>query len=110
MKGLFPVITQGNNIKPVYFLECWRSPVWGICCAYRSFGTVHSFNQWFDYHEHFYGKTATVHCGTDDYDITYEELMTMATKFVNNEVVTLQFDLKNCKVTQLTGRISTPDY
>lgn len=99
-----------KDIKPTIFLEVWRSPAWGICCAQRSFLTVISFNEWYDYHEHFYGQTATVHTGTDDYDITREELLMMATKFVKNEVVTMQFDLVNCKVTKLDGRPSTPDY
>lgn len=99
-----------NDIKPTYFLECWYSPAWGICCAQRSFTTVRAFNQWYDYHEHFYGKTATVHCGTDDFDISREDLLKMAVSYVKNEVVTIQFDLHNCKVTQITGRPSTPDY
>jgi hypothetical protein len=72
--------------------------------------TVRSFNEWYDYHEHFYGKTATVHAGTDDFDVTREELLTLATKFVKNEVFTMQFDLNNYTVKRIEGRPSTPDY
>ena len=99
-----------SDIKPTIFLECWRSPAWGICCAQRAFMTVRKFNRWYDYHEHFYGKLATVHTGTNDYEITREELLNMATKFVIGDVVTLQFDLNAGKVTQINGRPSTPDY
>lgn len=99
-----------SDIKPTIFLEVWHSPVWRICWAIRSFTTVSQFNSWYDYHEHFYGKTATVHCGTSDYEITREELLEVAIKHVKNECITFQFDLVNCKVTQFEGRPSTPDY
>lgn len=99
-----------NDIKPTYFLEVWRSPKWGICCAQRSFTTVHSFNKQYEYHEHFYGRTAIVHAGTMDYDISRKELMSMSTKFVNNDVITLQIDLKSLTLKKIEGRPSTPDY
>lgn len=99
-----------QDIKPTYFLEVWQSPTWGICCALRSFTTVRAFNEWYDYTEHFYGKTATVHVGTEDFEITREELLNLAVHYVLNQVVTIQFDLKNCVVTQIDGRPSTPDY
>ena len=99
-----------NDIKPTIFLECWHSPAWGICCTQRSFVTVRDFNQEYDYNEHFYGKTATVHAGTNDYEITREELLKMAIDFVLGNVVTLQFDLKALTVTKINGRNSTPDY
>lgn len=99
-----------QNIKTSIFLECWRSPIWGVVCSRRSFVTVRAFNYEYDYHEHFYGKTATVHIGTEDYDISREELLSMATKFVKGEVVTMQYDLVACTVTRIEGHPSTPDY
>jgi len=99
-----------NDIKPTVFLEVWRSPVWRVCWAVRSFLTVRSFNDWYDYNEHFYGKTATVHTGTNDFDITREELLEVAIKHMKGECVTFQFDLVNCTVTQFDGIPKTPDY
>jgi hypothetical protein len=99
-----------NDIKPTIFLEVWRSPIWGIAWAVRSFTTVRQFNEEYDYHFHFYGKTATVHTGTDDYDISKDELFHAAVSHMKGDCVTYQFDLKNCIVTQIDGRPPTPDY
>jgi len=99
-----------NDIKPTTFLEVWRSPIWGLAWAVRSFTTVKQFNDWYEYHEHFYGKTATVHAGTQDYDISREELLSVAINHVQGHCVTYQFDLKNCIVTKIDGRPSTPEH
>ena len=99
-----------NNIKPTIFLEVWYSPKWGICWAQRWFLTVSQFNQSYDYTQHFYGKTATVHTGTSDFDISREELLKVAVDHVLGKCITYQFDLKNCVVTQIQGLPSTPDY
>src|SRR6185369_778788 len=99
-----------NDIKPKYFLEVWRSSAWGLCWAMRKFGTIRAFNRWYDYHEHFFGISATVHAGTNDPDITREELLKVATNHVTNNCITMQFDLKSCTVTKIVGRPSTPDY
>lgn len=99
-----------NDIKPTIFLEVWRSPVWRICWAVRSFTTVKQFNEWYDYHEHFYGKTATVHTGTNDFEITREELLEVATKHVKGDCITINYDLKSLRVTTHSGIPTTPDY
>ena len=99
-----------QNIKPVYFLEVWNSPKWGLCWAMRSFGTVRAFNHHFAYHEHFYGQRATVHTGTDDFDITREQLMKCAVDHVMNNCKTLMLDLNTCTYRFIEGHPSTPDY
>lgn len=99
-----------NDIKPTIFLEIWRSPVWRICWAIRSFNTVRQFNQWYEYTEHFYGRTATIHCGTSDFDMSREELLEVAIKHVQGNCVTFHYDLKNLTVTTKQGNGSTPDY
>ena len=99
-----------TNIKPLYFLEVWRSPAWGTCWAMRSFGTVRAFNQWYDYHEHYYGKTATVHVGTNDFEFTREEFLKVATDHVLQNCRTLTIDLNTCTYKWSEGRASTPDY
>lgn len=99
-----------QDIKPTYFLEVWLSPSWGICWAMRSFGTVHAFNSQYNHHEHFYGRLATVHTGSDDSEITREQLMKVATDHVLGHCKTLMLDLNTCTFKFADGHPSTPDY
>lgn len=54
------------------------------------------FKEEYDYHYVFFGKTATVIIGTEDYELTREEALKIATDHVKGNVNVINIDLRLC--------------
>ena len=81
--------------KQTIFLEVWRG-LKGYVWSERKFTTMLHFKEEYDYHYVFFGKTATVIIGTEDYEITREEALNIATDHVKGNVVVVNIDLSIC--------------
>lgn len=94
--------------KKTIFLEVYRG---ARPCSWveRQFTTIRAFKEEYDYTYCFMGKTAVVYIGTEDYELTREEALKIATDHVKGNVRVLNIDLSLCG--QLPPRLrknSTP--
>jgi hypothetical protein len=77
------------------FLEVFRgsrSYAW----SERLFVTIRAFKQEYDYTYVFMGKTAIVYIGTEDYELTREEALKIATDHVKGNVHVININLALC--------------
>lgn len=81
--------------KKTIFLEVWSAQT-GRAWVERKFRTIHQFKQEYDYTYCFMGKTAVVYIGTEDYELTREEALKIATDQVKGNVIVLGIDLSVC--------------
>lgn len=81
--------------KRTIFLEVWRGSV-GYAWTERQWTTIKAFKEEYDYNYVFMGKTATVFVGTEDYEMTREEALKIATDHVKGNVQVLNINLSTC--------------
>lgn len=96
------------TIKRTIFIEVWRSQQ-GFAWAERLYTTLLQFKEEYDYTYSFMGKSAVVYIGTEDYEMTREEALKIATDHVKGNVNVINIDLSLCG--QLPERLrknSTP--
>jgi hypothetical protein len=82
-------------VKRTYFLEVWRGSH-GYCWSERKFTTLLQFKEEYDYTFCFMGQSAVVYVGTEDYEMTREEALKIATDHVKGNTVELHIDLSLC--------------
>jgi len=81
--------------KKTIFLEVWRGSH-GYAWSERGFTTIQKFKQEYDYTYTFFGQSATVFIGTEDYEMTREEALKIATDHVKGNVKVITIDLSLC--------------
>ena len=89
----FGIVEMKN--KQTIFLEVWHG-YRGFAWVERKFGTIHQFKNEYDYTYVFMGKTAVVYIGTEDFEMTRDEALKIATDQVKGNIIILDIDLSVC--------------
>ncbi len=93
-----------NNSKPTYLIEAWWSinekSIYFAIIEDRSFSEC---REWFEYHKLVNGKAATVFVFFSDYNITDQQVIDTATKFMKGEYIRVDIDLNKCIATYSEG-------
>lgn len=82
-------------MKRTIFIEVWRS-LNGYAWSERLYTTTLQFKEEYEYTFTFMGKTAVVYIGTEDYEMTREEALKIATDHVKGNVHVINIDLSLC--------------
>lgn len=85
---------MNNTTKPTYAIWVWRTRGQVMLSVIEDM-TIGYCKKFYDYHQTFFGKHATVFVFSNDYDISRGEMLQAAERFMHGNYVRYDIDLYN---------------